>query len=155
MIKDIIHKIIQDELLSMGYELIDLQLNTLKSKTIIRIFLDKLNETSSKCLITTNDCELVSKTLEKIIELENYKENIVLEVSSPGVERSLNKLKDFVRFKGALVAVNLNDINETNESFFIANIDSVQDNVINFKTNNKEFSINYDNIKKAKLKFER
>lgn len=155
MIKDLVEKIIQDELYSMGYELVDFQMNSLKSKTILRVFIDKLNEKNTKCLITVDDCELVSKTLEKIIELENYNENIVLEVSSPGIERQLNNINDFIRFKGALASIYLNEKTEKTDSFFIANIDSINDNIINFKTKNKEFSIDYANIKKAKLKYER
>jgi len=155
MIKDFIEKIIREELYSMSYELVDFQMNTLKTKTILRIFIDKLNEKNSKCLISVADCELVSKALEKIIEQENYKENLVLEVSSPGIERNLNNINDFIRFNGFLAAVYLNEKTENLDSFFIANIESVKDNIINFKTKDKEFSIDYAKIKKAKLKYER
>jgi len=58
--------------------------------------------------INLNDCEKWSRRLEALLdEKDIIPHSYSLEVSSPGVERPLKKLKDFQRFMGERVAVRL------------------------------------------------
>lgn len=68
----------------------------------LRIFLDKPGG------IDLDDCQLVSEKISAYLdEKDPIKENYLLEVSSPGLDRVLKKDKDFIRYKGREVDVQL------------------------------------------------
>jgi len=57
--------------------------------------------------ISHADCERVSKQLSVIVDVEELipGPGYILEVSSPGMDRALNKPADFERFKGRLAKI--------------------------------------------------
>ena len=57
--------------------------------------------------ISHADCERVSKQLSVILDVEELipGPGYILEVSSPGMDRALNKPEDFERFKGRLAKI--------------------------------------------------
>ena len=58
--------------------------------------------------ITVDDCELISRAFEEILDKEDYiSENYIFEVSSPGLDRPLKKEKDFARSIGKDVEIKL------------------------------------------------
>ena len=68
----------------------------------LRIYIDKEGG------INIQDCQITSRTLEKVLEEEDpIKEPYILEVSSPGLDRVLKKDREFEYFKGRLVDVKL------------------------------------------------
>lgn len=58
--------------------------------------------------VRIEDCEQVSKQLSRVFEVENidYKR---LEVGSPGIDRPLKQLKDFIRFANERVEIKLHE----------------------------------------------
>ena len=51
--------------------------------------------------ISLRDCEKVSRSLSTLIDVEDViSDQYTLEISSPGLERKLNSLKDYERFTG-------------------------------------------------------
>ncbi|CAN5647020.1 ribosome maturation factor RimP [soil metagenome] len=65
-----------------------------------RVFIDKEGG------ITHEDCALVSRQIEAILDAEDIVAlSYTLEVSSPGLERGLYNLKDFEKFAGNLAKV--------------------------------------------------
>lgn len=56
--------------------------------------------------VTVDDCERVSHQLSHLLTVENV-QYARLEVGSPGIDRPLKKARDFVRFAGAEVKVQL------------------------------------------------
>jgi ribosome maturation factor RimP len=62
---------------------------------VLRIYIDKPGGP------TLQDCTHVSRQLQDILDVHlDLSDNYYLEVSSPGFNRPLGKLSDFVRFKG-------------------------------------------------------
>lgn len=58
--------------------------------------------------VTINQCEAVSRELEKLIdEADPIQEHYIFEVSSAGPERALKRPSDFEKFMGSNVAVKL------------------------------------------------
>jgi len=87
---------------SMGYELIHLEVHMGRQK-ILRLFIEH-NEWS-RGGIGIEDCARVSRALDEPLDQMAEVEDLFhgayeLEVSSPGVDRPLRTLRDFVRFKG-------------------------------------------------------
>ena len=83
--------IIQD----MGFEVIRIRLIDGKSK-LIQIMID-----SPKMNITVDDCANISNELSAAIDVEDpYEDAFNLEISSPGIDRPLTRLRDFDQWSG-------------------------------------------------------
>lgn len=83
----------------LGYELVDVER---AAAGLLRVTLD----TPAEPGITIEDCERVSHQLTHLFAVENVAYER-LEVGSPGVDRPLKKARDFVRFAGEEVRVQL------------------------------------------------
>lgn len=82
-----------------GYELVDLQSSGGRSR-LLRVFIDK------PAGITVDDCALISNHLTRVFAVEGVDYDR-LEVSSPGLDRPLKRLADYVRFVGERTAITL------------------------------------------------
>lgn len=73
----------------------------------LRVYIDKAGAGKDE-YVSTDDCELASRFLsEKLDEIDPIPQNYYLEVSSPGMDRTLHRPEDFARFSGEQVEVNL------------------------------------------------
>jgi ribosome maturation factor RimP len=88
---------LRETLAGLGYELVDLESSR---GGLLRIFIDSARG------ITVEDCARVSSHLTRAFAVEgvDYER---LEVSSPGLDRPLKRIEDFVRFAGQRVSVKL------------------------------------------------
>lgn len=85
-----------------GFELVDVEYVKEMGNYYLRAYIDKEGG------ITIDDCEVVSRELEAILDKEDYiEESYILEVSSPGLGRPLKKEKDFARSIGKEVDIKL------------------------------------------------
>lgn len=96
-------ELIERTLGGMGYELVDLERG---GRGLLRVFIDFPPEQAENKLITVDDCEKVTHQLQHVLTVENVAYER-LEVSSPGLDRPLKKLSDYVRFAGQEAAVKL------------------------------------------------
>ena len=84
------------------FELVDVEWVKEGANWYLRVFIDKEGG------ITVDDCELVSRAFEEILDKEDYiSENYIFEVSSPGLDRPLKKEKDIARSIGKDVEIKL------------------------------------------------
>lgn len=90
-------EMIESTVEGLGYELVDAEK---LARGLIRVTIDKEGG------ISLDDCEKVSNQLNALLTVESVDYDR-LEVSSPGVERPLKRPKDFVRFTGSLIHVEL------------------------------------------------
>ncbi len=82
------------------FELVDVEYVKEGSTWYLRAYIDKEGG------ITVNDCELVAREMNEILDREDYVEDsYVFEVSSPGLTRPLKKEKDYVRNLGKPVEI--------------------------------------------------
>ena len=92
-----------------GYECVHVGIRTDFGRTKIQILIDTLGG------INVDDCENVSRHVNKFLdenpdipEVSSLSGKYYLEVSSPGVERPLYKLEDYIRFQGREVRIRIN-----------------------------------------------
>jgi ribosome maturation factor RimP len=91
----------------MGYELVDVERS---AGGLLRAYIDRLPgkayETGPGEAVNVEDCELVTRQLQYVLEVEavDYER---LEVSSPGLDRPLKTSADYERFAGLEVEVTL------------------------------------------------
>lgn len=99
-----LQELVEKTLHGMGYDLVDLEMG---ARGLVRVFIDFLPEDAAeKGFITVEDCEKVSHQLSHVFTVENVNYER-LETSSPGLDRPLKKLADYVRFAGSEVVVKL------------------------------------------------
>ncbi len=83
-----------------NFELVDVEYVKEGGTWYLRAYIDKPGG------ITVNDCELVSRAANDILDEQDFVEDsYVFEVSSPGLGRPLKKEKDFARSIGEEVEV--------------------------------------------------
>jgi ribosome maturation factor RimP len=83
-----------------GYELVDVEWVRGGGRWTLRVFIDRPGG------VNIDDCQLVSRTVEPILDVEDFIEPAYdLEVSSPGLDRPLRTPEHFERFKGQRVQV--------------------------------------------------
>ncbi len=84
----------------LGYEMVDVER---AGGGLLRVSLDAAEGSGA---ITVNDCERVSHQLTHMLAVEGV-DYARLEVGSPGLDRPLKKVRDFARFAGAEIKVEL------------------------------------------------
>jgi ribosome maturation factor RimP len=95
-IKELILPVLQ----AQEVELVDTEFVKTGKRYTLRLFLDKPGG------ITLDDCAALSRLLGEIIDVhEVINHAYTLEVSSPGLTRSLRKVEDFQRFAGRLARI--------------------------------------------------
>ncbi len=99
-------ELIEKTVMGLGYELVDFER---AGHGLLRVYIDfAAQDAVEKGPITVEDCAAVSHQLSHVLMVENV-DYERLEISSPGLDRPLKKLADYVRFAGheALVRLRL------------------------------------------------
>lgn len=97
-----IRQILDPILLSMGLDLWDLEFQKQGPKWLLRVYIDR--EIGGG--VTLQDCETVSRDLSAALDVEDIIPHAyTLEVSSPGLDRTLSKPEHFIRFAGSAVKI--------------------------------------------------
>ena len=88
-------EIVTPTIAGMGYELVRLRLMSGKSMTL-QIMAERPDGT-----MEVEDCAELSRALSAVLDVEDpISDRYTLEVSSPGIDRPLTRLKDFARWEG-------------------------------------------------------
>src|SRR5271169_6617947 len=100
-IEEIARRVVESE----GMEVVEVEVKGGGAQRFVRISIDKPEG------VTHGDCELVSQNVGTILDVEDVVPGgrYTLEVSSPGVERKLLKVKDYERFQGKKAKIVLRD----------------------------------------------
>jgi ribosome maturation factor RimP len=102
MTGDELEKLLEPTIDRLGYELSDLEVKLGGKGGVIRIFIDHPEG------IGIDDCEKVSQAISALLDVEDpVPGHFDLEVSSPGWNRKLTKVKHFQRFTGETVKVEM------------------------------------------------
>jgi len=129
-------------------DIVDVELAGSSRKPLIRIFIDRENG------VTLEDCERFSRGLSALLDVEDpIPSAYVLEVSSPGLDRPLKKLRDFERSTGKLVRIITREMIEK-QNIFRGRITKVEGDAITLLFDDKEIAIPFGQISKARLEIE-
>ena len=104
-----IWQIIEYPLEEMGYNIVRIKLSESKNK-VLQIMIEHQNGAA----ITVDDCQKVSYFLSALLDVEDpIQGNYNLEISSPGIDRPLVRLKDFQKHQGLMVRIKLTESIQT------------------------------------------
>ena len=144
---------------SSGLELVELEFRGVGGKArMLRVFIDKPGG------VTHADCEAVSREVGTILDVEDAVPggSYTLEVSSPGLDRKLNRPEDFARFVGSRVKLTTREPIEGNR-FFEGRLESFKDGTLVLALSAgkakrgkpeqpaRQVEIAYSNVEKANL----
>ncbi len=102
MTGDELAKLLEPAVERLGYELSDLEVKLGGKNGFVKVFIDKPDG------IALADCEIVSSAVSALLDVEEpLPGHYNLEVSSPGTDRKLTKIKHFQRFTGEIVKVQM------------------------------------------------
>lgn len=142
--------IIEQAVVGLGYALVDFE--TSPRARLLRVFIDRPAADAAPDTrngITVEDCAAVSNHLTRLFMVENIDYDR-LEVSSPGMDRPLKKLEDFVRFAGQDVQIKLR-IPEGVQRNFSGTILGSAEGRVRIGTTEGEREFDFENIDKARL----
>lgn len=144
---------VQPVLENLGLQLAEREFIFQNGRWILRLYIDR-GEGCEGGTVTLADCETASRALEGVLDVENFiPHRYSLEVSSPGLERPLRYARDFERFAGERVEVTTARHLE-GRSHFTGTLIGVRDRQIILKEPEREWKIPFEDLKKAKVKFE-
>jgi ribosome maturation factor RimP len=96
-----IERLLGPILASLGLALWELEFRKEGPRWMLRVFIDR-----EEGGVTLNDCEAVSRDLSAALDVEDViPQAYTLEVSSPGLDRTLTKPEHFSRFIGSAVKI--------------------------------------------------
>ena len=134
---------------NLGYSIYDLGLGRRGKKRLVKITIDKLDG-----YVSISDCESFSADFGRALDsadLVPFSYDLVVE--SPGLERALRDLKDYVRFTGEKAKVILKEPIE-GVSVLIGKIISCENDVVTVESseNGKEIAFLFSDVRRANLK---
>ncbi|HHB81476.1 MAG TPA: ribosome maturation factor RimP [Aliiroseovarius sp.] len=104
----IVHPVVED----MGFELVRLRMMGGK-KPILQIMAER-----PEGGIEVDDCAQISTAISAVLDVEDpIEDNYTLEVSSPGIDRPLTRLKDFERWEGYLAKLETDQLIDGRKRF--------------------------------------
>ncbi len=151
-VEDKVKEVIEAPLEARGYGLVQVKLLYSGKRQILSIDIERLDEK----FVSIDDCTGASRLISTILDVEDFiKGAYNLEVSSPGENRPLTKIRDFERFCGKTAKMELfNSIDGMKKvSGKLGKLNEALDAVIlQIGDGLTEISVPLSNIKKASVK---
>ncbi|MEI8354710.1 MAG: ribosome maturation factor RimP [Deltaproteobacteria bacterium] len=148
-----IQQIAEDITASLGLEFVELEYKREGRQMILRLFINKAGG------ITLDDCTSVSKEFSAVLDVEEpISAKFILEVSSPGLNRALKTVDDYVKNIEQLVKVKtfeaIPDDAGNKRKTFLGTLVSITDRVITIRLQEgQRAEIPLDKVAKANLEF--
>ena len=137
--------IIEPVIAEENLELVDVEYKKFGRSWTLRVYIDRDGG------ITVEDCQKVSRQIEDMIEIDELIANTyVLEVSSPGLDRSLKKEREFLKFRNKPIKVKtFAPIGDRKN--FSGTIQDCRNEILYLVENETALEISLNNIAQAKL----
>ncbi len=139
-----VREVLEKDIERLGCRIWGLELFGRRSNQTLRIYIDKEEG------ISVEDCEAVSKHVSKVLDTENdFSENYMLEVSSPGLDRKFFYKEQYREFVNESLKVTFFDsqLKKTIEGL----LEEVDDQSINLEHGGKIQKIPFSSIIQANL----
>ena len=144
--QQLLNKEVKPILQEFQAEVIEETVKKMGNRILMRILIDKPSG------ITIDECAIINRRIGDMIDQKNLiTEQYLLEVSSPGLDRSLKTSGDFRRVIGKDIEIWLNRP-VSDKVYMTAKVKSVTDDTISIECKDQqELSVPYGAIAKARL----
>ena len=130
---------------ALGCELWGVEYRAQGRSALLRVYIDREGG------ISVEDCEKVSRQISSVLDVEDpIQSEYTLEVSSPGMDRPLFKLEQFVASVGETVAVRLR-LPFDGRRKFTGLLKGIEDDEIVLEVDNEEYVLPYELVDKANI----
>ena len=147
-----IRQLAEPLLTSEGMELILVECLKMRSQWLVRIYMDREGG------VTVDDCAQISNQLGDLLDVHDTPPGpYTLEVSSPGLDRPLDRDQDFLKYRGSQVHLRLAEKIEGRRDFrgeLVEYEDSGEGKFLVVKTAGKNFRIPRNRVVKANIEYE-
>lgn len=149
LISDRVRRVAQETADKLGFELVHIEDKGLGTGRVLRVFVEKEDG------ISVDDCSRYSNEFGEVLDAEDLiHAEYILEVSSPGLERELYSVRDFVRFAGQPAKLKTRQAIGGQKNFR-GRILSVAGDIIAFDDRTSGIlEIEYANVARANLEFD-
>ena len=148
-IVDQVENLINPVLAENNMELVDIEYKKEGPNKVLRLYIELLEGR-----VSLDECADISRIISaKLDEEDILKDQYVLEISSPGVNRVLKKEKDFIKFIGSEVDVSLYEAIQGFKKFTCILTD-YSDGEFTFTIDDKSIIVPVDKVGKINLHFE-
>jgi ribosome maturation factor RimP len=138
-----------------GLALDDLDFRTERSGWTLRLTIEKPGSTEDSGGVTLADCADVSRDVSTVLDVEDLiPQRYALEVSSPGLERPLRRVEDFVRFLGKLARVKLSQPAPDGQRLLRGKLAEAGPDRVAMIVDGKRLEFPYAHVAEANLVFE-
>ena len=130
---------------TLGYELVRIRLVPGETSTL-QIMADRKSGE-----IDVEDCSIISRDISVLLDVEDpINDAYILEVSSPGIDRPLTRLKDFSNWQGYEVKLETYEL-INGQRRFKGEIYNIEKDNITLANNGKFIELSFELISEAKL----
>lgn len=140
-----LYKIITPAVMACGFDVWGIEKFSRDHQTILRVYIDSENG------IDIDDCATVSRQISAVMDVEDpIKEEYLLEVSSPGMDRLLFEPEQFSLYCGEQLKIKLRmAVNGARQ--FKGKLMRIEAGELEFCVDNQTFITTFDNIDKARV----
>ncbi|WP_020683561.1 ribosome maturation factor RimP [Marinobacterium rhizophilum] len=141
----LLHELIEPGVTSLGFELWGIEYLAHGAHSVLRVYIDSENG------ISVDDCAKVSHQISGVLDVEEpISGQYNLEVSSPGLDRPLFTLEQFVAFTGHKVEIRLRAPFEGRRKFK-GLLNGVEGDEVLVVVDNEEYLLPIDSIDRANV----
>lgn len=143
-----VEELIDSSLDSMGFNLVRVKYSDGKDRPVLQIMAERKGDNT----VTIDECVAINRTVSTLLEVDDpIAGEYDLEISSPGMDRPLVKLEDFVNHVGEFVKTKTDTLVEERKRFK-GQILKVEGETITLRLDDgNDVAIEYDNLNSASL----
>ena len=143
-IEEKLFKALEEVVSTKGMRVVNINISNSSSSPSIKIIIDAARG------IGVDDCSLTSRLADDLIKINGYFDDYDIEVSSPGINRQLFSVTDFMLYKGFIVKIKLKS-GISNQKNIVGKKKEVDKENVKIELDDSEIMINFKNIKKANI----
>jgi ribosome maturation factor RimP len=144
-----INALLRDEITALGYELWGCTYKSSTDSSILRVFIEKADG------ITVTDCEKVARHISTVLDVEDpIRSAYHLEVSSPGLDRTLFELSHYQRYIGKKIKIRLHAPIDGRRNIVGILLVADEKKGIIIAEGDREVCVSFDQVERARLEVE-
>lgn len=142
-----IEALITEPAKDLGYNIVQVKFNETSRNRTLQIMAERISDGG----MNIDDCEKLSRTVSALFDVDDVISSAYrLEVSSPGIDRPLTRLKDFEEYKGFTAKIET-QLPIEGRKRFTGTLLGLEGEDVAIKVDRDEYHITFTNIANAKL----
>lgn len=140
-------EIIAPTITDMGFELVRVKISG-ESRPRLQVMAEPIDGRN----MDVEDCASLSRAISAVLDVEDpISSAFTLEVSSPGIDRPLTRAKDFDRWKGFDVRIEMEQHESGRKRFTGKLLGLIEENIIEIEVEGEVYKLPFSDLYRAKL----